>query len=53
MTEKQVFGVIIRGLGVYFSTLGVQRFRVSPFSHFRNLRTSKADTTSWTYFQLG
>ena len=25
MTEKQVFGVIIRGLGVYFSTLGVQQ----------------------------
>jgi hypothetical protein len=25
MTEKQVFGVIIRGLGVYFSILGVQQ----------------------------
>lgn len=24
MTEKQVFGIIIRALGVYFSTLGVQ-----------------------------
>lgn len=24
MTEKQLFGVVVRGLGVYFATLGIQ-----------------------------
>jgi hypothetical protein len=39
MTEKQVFGVIIRGLGVYFSTLGVQQIyslTILAFSKFAN-----------------
>lgn len=39
MTEKQIFGVVIRGLGVWFAALGVQqllRLILLAFSRYAN-----------------
>jgi hypothetical protein len=41
MTEKQLFGVVVRGLGVYFATLGIQdiwNVILLAFSRYANER---------------
>ena len=34
MTERQVFGVVVRGIGVYFAGLGVQKMWAALFVAF-------------------
>jgi hypothetical protein len=53
MTEKQVFGVIIRGLGVYFSTLGVQQIYSLTFLAFSKFANEQGRYNIMDVFSVG